>query len=613
MANMGETLEFQTEVRQLLDIVINSLYTEREIFLRELISNAADALEKIRYIQVTGQETLDRELPLEIRIQADPDHHTLTITDSGIGMTKNELVENLGTIAHSGSKAFIQSLAEGGKQDLSLIGQFGVGFYAAFMVAHKVAVYTRSYQTEAESLIWESEGTGNYTIESTEETGRGTKIVLYLKEDARQFGEPDTIKRIIKQYSGFVPFPIYVNDEKVNTVHALWTKNKNEISEEEYTEFYKFIGNAYDEPMFRLHFSSDAPLAINALLFIPKENMERSGFGRTEPGVNVYCRRVLIQERSKEILPDWLRFVKGIIDSEELPLNISRETMQDSALIAKINRVVTKQFLKYLEEQAKQQEDKYLEFWKECGIFLKEGAATDFSHQEELVKLLRFDSSKAEEGKLVSLGDYVGRMKDEQKAIYYVNGPTREAIEAGPYLEAFRDRDIEVLYTHESIDDYVLGLIREFEGKKLISADQAELDLPDLEDREKGETLPEDEIKELADWLKETLSMKVSEVRASKRLVDSPAIMLSKYGTYSMQRMMQMSNQENLPVGTGILEINAKHALIHRLNELRKNDTEFAQLAAEQILENAYIAAGLIVDPRTMVNRLYKILERALA
>lgn len=609
-----ETKEFQTEIRQLLDIVINSLYTDREIFLRELISNAADASEKVRYIQLSGQEIKDKDLPLEIRITSDEDAKTLTITDSGIGMTKEDLIENLGTIAHSGSKAFVQRLAEAGdNKDVNLIGQFGVGFYSAFMVADKVSLTTRSYQPDVQGYRWESDGRGSYSISEEVDLPRGTHITLHLKEDAKAFANVDTVKRIIKQYSSFVPYPVYVNEEKINTVQALWTKNKNEISEEDYTEFYKYIANAFDEPLMKMHFSSDAPINLNALIFVPKLNLEKVGFGRMEAGVNLYCKKVLIQEKAKDILPEWLRFVRGVIDSEELPLNISRETMQDSALIAKLNKVVTTRFLKFLDEQAKNEPEKFKEFWNEFSIFLKEGAANDFTHRNEILKLLRFESSKTEGGELISLGDYVSRMKEGQESIYFINGPTREIIEEGPYLEVFNNKDYEVIYTYDGIDDYVFDMIREYDGKRLISADHEDLNLGDAAATTEGDKLlSEEEQKELNNWLKEVLGTKVTEVRESKRLVDSPAIILSHYGTHSMQRMMQMMNRDLQDVPPGILEINPKHGLIQRLNELRKNKDSFAPLAAEQLFANAQIAAGIIVDPRSMVSRLNEILEKAL-
>ena len=613
MSTVVETKEFQTEIRQLLDIVIHSLYTEREIFLRELISNAADALEKLHYTQLTGPEVKDKDLPLEIYIDTDDNAHTLTITDSGIGMTKEDLVENLGTIAHSGSKEFIKHLsAKGDQKDLNLIGQFGVGFYSAFMVADKVTLYTRSHQMEGECFVWESDGVGSYTITQGEDLSRGTKMVLHLKEDAYDFAKEEAVQRVIKQYSSFVPYPIIVNGQKVNTVDALWIKNKNEITDEEYGEFYKFIPNAHDEPLFRLHFSSDAPININTLLFVPKENLEQFGFGRTDPGVNLYCKKVLIQEKSPLVLPEWLRFLRGVMDSEELPLNISRETMQDSALVSKLNKVVTSRFLKFLDGQATSEPEKYKEFWGKFNFFIKEGAANDFTHRKELVKLLQFESSNTLSGESISLADYVGRMKEDQTAIYYVNGPTREGIESGPYLEVFRDKGYEVIYTYAAIDDYIFGAIGEYEGKKLISADQSDLDLGN-EQKDRSElALSEEEVEVLTGWFREVLGSKVTEVRESKRLVDSPAVVLSPYGTNSMQRMMQLMNKDMNDAGPSVLEINASHHMIKRLDEARKNEDTFAKIAAEQIFENAQIAAGLIVDPRGMVKRLNEILERAL-
>nr|WP_104373156.1 molecular chaperone HtpG [Desulfocucumis palustris] len=611
----SETMEFQAEVKQLLDIVINSLYTDREIFLRELISNAADALEKFRYLRLTEKDVRDSELPLEIKIEVDEKEKTITITDTGIGMSKEEIVENLGTIAHSGSRAFLRHLAETDKKDVNLIGQFGVGFYSAFMVAGRVRVLTRSYSPGRQGYVWVSDGTGNYSLSVREDLSRGTSILLELKEEAGEFASPDKIKNIIKKYSGFVPFPITVNGEKVNTVQAIWSLNKNEIKEEEYNEFYKYIANAFEEPMYRLHFSADAPLSINALLFVPENNFERYGFGKMEPGVNLYCRKVLIQQQAEGLLPEWLRFLKGVLDSEEIPLNISRETMQDSALMAKLRRVVTGRFLKFLAEQAKNDSDKYVKFWDTFGMFLKEGATSDFQHRKDIAPLLRFESSKSEPGKYTSLGEYVTRMKDEQKNIYFINGPNREIIEAGPYLEAFRIRDVEVIYTHEPIDDFVLSNLAEFEGKKLVSADQSELDLPEAKEtvQDNEEKLDSLSLANLTTWLQQTLEGKVNEVRESHRLVDSPAVLinLDNYMTGTMQRVMQMVNNDSAGLARKALEINPKHKLIKGLAELRNKDEEFARLAAEQLYDNALIAAGLIADPRGMVDRMYRILERA--
>ncbi|HSR37016.1 MAG TPA: molecular chaperone HtpG, partial [Desulfurivibrionaceae bacterium] len=405
-----ETKEFQAEVKKMLDIVIHSLYTEKEIFLRELISNSADALEKFRHQQLLEQDVFDSHVPLEISIDCDEKSHTITITDTGIGMDRGELEANLGTIAHSGSKTFFSKLSESDQKNVHLIGQFGVGFYAAFMVANTVRVKSRSFRQDDMGHEWVSDGAGTYTISMCPGIRRGTSITLELKEDAHHYANESTLTRIIKQYSSFVPFPIKVKGEAVNTVQALWTRSKSEITDKEYTEFYKYVANAFDEPLTKLHFTADAPLAIKALLFVPQENVESLGFGRMEPGVNLYCQRVLIEQHAKAILPEWLRFVKGVIDSEDLPLNISRQALQDNALVMKINKVVTSRFLKFLDELSRSEPEQYTTFWKTFGVFLKEGAISDFGHRAEVAKLLRFESSTTEAGAFTSLKEYVERM-----------------------------------------------------------------------------------------------------------------------------------------------------------------------------------------------------------
>ena len=485
MTSKVETKQFQSETRKVLDIVINSLYTERDIFVRELVSNASDAMEKFRHLSLTEKPEFDAHMPLEINIDCDDKKHTMTITDTGIGMTAEELETNLGTIAHSGSGKFIEELADAAKKDVSLIGQFGVGFYAAFMAAKTVTVQTRSWDG-SEGHEWHSDGGGSYTISPCDGLHRGTKIIVELKDDAEEYGQKFTLERIIKQYSTFIPFPVKVQGNKVNTVEAIWARAKSEISDEEYTEFYKFVGNESDDPTYRFHFAADAPLAINALLFVPQNNFESMGMGRMDPGVNLYCQKVLIDQHSKNILPEWLRFVKGVVDSEDLPLNISRQSLQDNALVMKLRRVITKRFLKYLAEEAKKDNEKYLTFWKTFGLFIKEGVTSDFEFQAELAKLLRFESSASDAGTMISLQEYVDRMGEGQDTIYYINGPSRMAIEGGPYIEMFRKRKIEILYTLEPIDDFVLSHLGEFDGKKLLSADRADLRLPDAP-KEEGE------------------------------------------------------------------------------------------------------------------------------
>ncbi len=613
----AETKEFQAEVKKMLDIVIHSLYTEKDIFLRELISNSADALEKFRHQQLLEQEVFDSHVPLEITIDCDETNHTITITDTGIGMDRGELEANLGTIAHSGSKTFFSKLSEGEQKNVHLIGQFGVGFYAAFMVANTVRVKSRSFRQDDMGHEWVSDGAGTYTISMSPGIRRGTSITLELKEEARHYANAATLTRIIKRYSSFVPFPIKVKGEAVNTVQALWTRSKNEIKAEEYTEFYKFVANAFDEPLARLHFTADAPLAIKALLFVPQENMENMGFGRMEPGVNLYCQRVLIEQHAKTILPEWLRFVKGVIDSEDLPLNISRQALQDSALVMKINKVVTTRFLKFLDELSRSEPEQYGKFWKTFGVFLKEGAISDFSHREEVAKLLRFESSTTEAGAFTSLKEYVERMPEGQKEIYYINGANREAIEAGPYVEAFRKRGIEVLYTLEAIDDFALNHVGEFEGKKLVSADRGDLDLPAAAKAAEAEAeaeaaLPGAEATALVAWMQEVLAGKVKEVKESKRLSGSPAIIVNPDGflTSSMERVMRASGQAMPDLGRKVLEINTSHPLLKGLNNLRASDEPLAKSVVEQIFDNAMIQAGLTVESRSMVERTYKILAR---
>jgi HSP90 family molecular chaperone len=622
MTGEKATYEFKAETKKLLDIVINSLYTERDVFVRELISNAADALEKFRHASITQTEVFDDHMPLEITIELDEEKNTLTITDTGIGMNKSELEHNLGTIAHSGSNTYLAELVEAAKKDVSLIGQFGVGFYSAFMAGKTVRVQTRSWD-KSEGHEWVSDGTGSFTITEMNGLHRGTKVIVELKEEAKDYAQKWKIDSIIKQYSAFVSFPIKLDGETINAVQALWTKNKNDVKDEEYNDFYKFVGNAVTDPMYRLHFSADAPLAINALLFVPAENFEVFGFGKVDPGVNLYCQRILVDQHSKTILPEWLRFLKGVVDSEDLPLNISRQALQDNALVAKLRRVITKRFLKHLDEEATREPEQYLKFWSTFGLYLKEGVTSDYVYQKEIGKLLRFESSKSEEGTPISLADYVLRMNPEQEEIFYINGPNRAAIEAGPYVEMFTKKDIEILYTMEPIDDFVLSHLGEFDGKKLVSADRADLSITKDEEETKEESgaeesakLDQDALSELTKWMQEVLEKSVSEVVVSKRLVDAPAMIVNPDGhmTSTMERILSASRKEHgipgMESSKKKLEINPKNPLIVKLAELHRKDDIFAGDVAKQIHDNAMIQAGLVVDPLEMVERNYRILNR---
>ncbi|NBR09139.1 MAG: molecular chaperone HtpG [Opitutaceae bacterium] len=605
-----QKFEFQAEIKQLLDIVIHSLYTEKEIFVRELVSNASDALEKLRHTQLTEKEIHDDKLGLEINLTTDDKAKTLTIQDYGIGMTRAELVENLGTIAHSGSKQFLKALGEGDKKNANLIGQFGVGFYSAFMVAKSVKVYSHSWKTGEAGHVWSSDGSGSYEIEEVEGLSRGSKIVIELKDDCADYANDGRIKAILERYSAFVSFPINLNGKHINTVQALWLRSKSEIKEEEYNEFYKFQSHAYDEPSLRLHFSADAPLTINALLFVPQENTEKMGMSRLEPAVSLYCRKVLIDAAPKDLLPEWLRFLKGVVDSEDLPLNISRETMQDKALIEKLNKVITKRFLKFLDEEATQRPESFIKFYANFGIYLKEGAALDFTHKDQLVKLLRFESSLTDKSKHTSLADYVSRMGADQKEIYYLTGANRTTVESGPYLEAFKARNLEVLFCYEPVDEYVMNNVREFDGKKLIAADHGDVKLTDLPQADGA--LSADDTKTLTTWIKESLGERVAEVKASDRLVDSPALAINadKFMTAHMRRMMKAMNKDGADMPQRVnLEINPRSAVMKRLFETHTTAPEKAKLVAEQILDNALISAGMLEDATPMVARLYKLLE----
>lgn len=609
-----EKHHFQAEIQQLLNIVIHSLYTDREIFVRELISNAADACEKLRFIQASGTAVFQPDVPAGISLTTDEAAGTLTITDTGVGMNHGELVENLGTIAHSGTKAFLKQLADDRKPDASLIGQFGVGFYSAFMAAHRVTVFSRSQEVDGAGWQWTSEGVGGYEIVPAGDLPRGTRIVLELKEDAKEFATPDSLERLIKRYSSFVPFPIELNGKRLNTVQALWARSKSEIKDEEYNEFYQFVGHDHSDPLLRLHFNADAPLAIQSLLFVPARNFETMGMGRIESEVNLYCRKVLIQAKAKGLFPEWLRFLKGVVDSEDLPLNISRETMQDTTLLQKLNKVLTGRFLKFLSEQADLHPETYEKFYAEYQKFLKEGIVTDFTHREALAKLIRYESSTTDAGKQASLTDYVKRMPEDQKEIYFLMVPNRAAAESSPYFEVFRERKYEVLFLQDPWDEFVMEHLREFDGKPLKSAEKAELNLGDASQKEGA--LSEDSAKTLAQWIKESLGDRVGEVRVSQRLVDSPAVVVEadKFMTSSMRRILKSMRKEGeaAPPEKQDLEINPAHPIMTRLEAMRQKDGELAAEVAAQVFDNARVAAGILEDPRAMLTRLNQLLEKVL-
>ncbi len=605
--------EFQAEVKQLLDIVVHSLYTDKEIFIRELVSNASDALEKLRYIQQTEKGIFDEKLPLEIEIKTSEKDNTITITDFGVGMTRDELVENLGTIAHSGSKRFLESIKEERSVNENLIGQFGVGFYSSFMVAKSVEVYTRSWKSKGEHLLWKSDGSGTFEVEKVKGNRRGTKVVILLKDEYKEFSDTHRVKDVLNRYSGFVQFPIKLDGEQINKIEAIWLRSKSDIKEDEYKEFYKFQSNAFDDPNYTLHFSSDAPIEINALLFVPTENPEIPGLGRVDPGVSIYCKRVMIDSSPKYFLPEWLRFLKGVVDSADLPLNISRESMQDSSLMDRLGKAITKRFIRFLSDESKKDKKKYSEFYNKFGFFIKEGASSDFLNREQLQKLLMFETSATDKGELKSLEDYVSGMKDDQKEIYYAFGNDRGLIDGSPQMEVVKDRGLEAIYIYEPIDDFVINGINEFDGRKVVSVDTADLDFKTS--RDKKSLIPEDEAKDLCGWIKDTLGDEVEEVKVSTRLIDSPVVALNtdKMMTHSMRRFANFMDKSKKTDYKVRLEINDSHKLIKNLNLLRQRDEPLAKTVVEQIYDNSLLMAGLIDEPQNMVGRIYSILEHVSA
>lgn len=620
-----QKIEFKAETKKLLDILVHSLYTSREIFLRELISNASDALDKIRFESTKGTDVEDKELPLEIRIDFDEKRGTITIIDTGIGMTRDEMIANIGTIAKSGSEEFLKQLSQNKEAVNNIIGRFGIGFYSVFMVAKEVIIKTKSYKKDEPAVEWKSDGLGDYEIADLDEKiKRGTTIEIHLKEDAKEFADKYRLEGIIKKHSSFVSFPIYLKNEKVNTIAAIWREPKSNLKKEQYDEFYKFLTYDNDEPLEIIHTSVDAPIQFNALLFIPKKSYEFWRWNRDDYGLDLYVRRVLIQHQNKDLLPEYLSFVKGVVDSEDLPLNISRETLQENIIFTKISQSVTSNVLSHLTKVAKESPEKYAEFWKEHGRIFKLGYM-DFSNADKYQQLLRFNSSANKDEKdLTSLEDYVSRMKKDQKEIYYAIGTSREAIDLNPHLEIFKAKGLEVLYLYDPVDEFVISSIRKFKEFDFKSVDAVNLkDLDKFEDVIKDEEPKEEFSKEddkafgrLLLKMKEILGDRVTEVHESKRLKGSPSCLINPDETMSstMQKILKMSNQGmELPPQKRLMEINKDHKLIRNLVNVFKKDEndQFIVDTTEQLYESALLLEGSLDDPHKLVNRLNKMLTEA--
>lgn len=617
--------EFKAEVKKLLDILVHSLYTSREIFLRELISNASDALDKVRFEITKGSEVLDKELPLEIRIDFDDKKNTINVADTGIGMGHDELITNIGTIAKSGSEEFLKQLSENKEAANNIIGRFGVGFYSVFMVAKEVIIKSKSFRKDEPAVWWKSDGSGDYEIaELDEPIKRGTTIEIHLRDDAKEFADKYRLEGIIKRHSNFISFPIYLKGEKINTIAALWREPKSSIKQEQYNEFYKFLTHDTEDPLEVIHTSVDAPIQFNALLFIPKKSYEFWRWNRDDYGLDLYVRRVLIQHQNKDLLPEYLSFVKGVVDSEDLPLNISRETLQENIIFTKIANSVTTNVLSHLLKLAKENPEKYSEFWKEHGRIFKLGY-TDFANADKYQQLLRFNSSACKDEKeLISLDDYVSRVKKDQKEIYYALGANREAIDLNPHLEIFKAKGLEVLYLYDPVDEFVVTSIRkykDFDFKSVDSVDLKSLEkFDDISEKQLiVEALSKDDEKHfdsLLDKMKKILGDRVKEVRESKRLKDSPTCLVNADDSISstMRKILKMSNSElSLPNREVILEINKDHKLIRNLLEIfKKNSNDpFFKDTTEQLYESALLLEGNLDDPHKLVNRLNKMLTEA--
>lgn len=603
---------FRAEVRQLLDILAHSLYTDREIFLRELISNASDALSRIQFEMLTNREVRDPDAELAIWIETDKDARTITIKDSGIGMTREELIENLGTIAQSGARAFLQRAQEGQQLGAEIIGQFGVGFYSVFMVADRVTVTSRSYRLDAEAARWEASGEDTFTIGPGERDARGTTIVVHLKEDAAEFANDWRLEQVIKRHSDFVSFPIYIGDRRVNQQQALWRRPPREVEAEQYPAFYKQLTLDMEDPLLYFHLSTDVPVDLHAVLFVPAHRERGLIERRIEGKIKLYSRKILIQEDNKSLLPNHFRFVEGVVDSEDLPLNVSRETVQSSPVIQRISKTLTSRLIRELSELAEKDAEKYARFWEEFGIFIKEGIATDYAGRGDLLKLLRFHTTQSGDA-LASLENYKRRMVDDQKEIYYVLASDLESARRSPHLDPFTARNIEVLLFTDVMDSFMLTGLREYEGMKFRNIDDANLELPG--EAETSDSAVSDEAFErLRERFAAVLGDRVSEVRASKVLRDSPARLVSPEDTpgREMQRVQHLLGRDST-LSPRILELNRAHALVAHLAERAAANADDPVIAAsaEQLYDNALLLEGLHPNPAAMVPRIQQLIEAA--
>lgn len=625
-ANMSETLGFQAEVKQLLHLMIHSLYSNKEIFLRELVSNASDACDKLRFEALDNPALLQGDAELRIRVDFDKEQRTITIADNGIGMSREEAIANLGTIARSGTKEFFSQLTGDKQKDTQLIGQFGVGFYSSFIVADKVSVLTRRAGQDQEAVLWESTGEGEFTIAAAEKAERGTTITLHLREGEDDFLDGWRLRNVLRRYSDHISLPVQMRKEEwdedkkeqvkgdewesVNQASALWTRSKSEITDEQYQEFYKHIAHDYDNPLAWTHNRVEGRSEYTQLLFVPKHAPFDLWDRDARRGVKLYVKRVFIMDDAEQLLPAYLRFVRGVIDSADLPLNVSREILQESRDVRAIREGSAKRVLSLLEDLAENQPEQYAEFWSQFGQVLKEGTGEDLGNQARIAALLRFASTHQEgSAQTVSFADYIGRMKEGQDKIYYVTADSFAAAANSPHLEVFRKKGIEVLLMSDRVDEWMLSYLREFEGKPLVSVAKGGLDLDALADEEEKKHQAEvaETFKPLVERLQASLGEKVKEVRITARLVDSPACVVVDANELSphLLRMLQAAGQQ-APEVKPILEINPDHELIAKVQAA--DDAQFGEWAL-LLLEQAMLAEGAsLQDPASFVKRVNRLL-----
>ncbi|MBK7994292.1 MAG: molecular chaperone HtpG [Blastocatellia bacterium] len=639
MVASAETFQFQAETKQLLDLVINSLYTHKEIFLRELISNASDAIDKLRFEALTKPELLEDGSQFEIRLESDKQNRTLTISDNGIGMSRDEVIANIGTIARSGTKEFREKLKNASSDNglAELIGQFGVGFYSAFMAADKVTLVTRR-AGEKEATLWESVGDGQYTLTTAERSKRGTSITLHLKAVDSEAGIEDytdtwTLSNIVKRYSDFVAYPIVTREEReeverdedgnpkkdgkketviedktLNSMKPIWTRPQSEVTESEYAEFYKHISHDWQEPLKNISLRAEGRIEYQALLFIPSKAPFDLYYHGSEWGLRLYAKRILIMEKCEELIPRYLRFIKGIVDSADLPLNISRQTLQQDRHITQIRKWLAKKVLDTLKEMQEKDEEKYLQIWKEFGSSIKEGISSDFENKDKVVSLVLFESSN-DKDKLTSLKDYVSRMKEDQKEIFYLTGESRTVVENSPHLEAFREKGYEVLYLVDTVDELVADSLHEFEGKALKSIGKGTIELGSEEEKQKAKQEIEEKQKQsanLLEFIQKKLGEDIKEVRLSNRLTSSPVCLVGAEQDYSPQLERLLRQAKNMPKQKRIMELNPKHDIFNKMQERYEKDKEDPLLGdySELLLGYALLAEGSELPNPSRFNQL---------